>query len=45
MNIVISGRCADVGAQAAHELATSAKDGAKVKFVQNEVPDEAGIKP
>ena len=44
VNVVISGRRADVGAQAAQELAAFAKDGAKVKFVQNDVTDEAGVK-
>lgn len=39
VNVVISGRRADVGAQVAQELAAFAKDGAKVKFVQNDVTD------
>lgn len=43
INVVISGRRVEVGAQAVADIAKAATGGAQVKFVQNDVCDEAAV--
>lgn len=44
VNVVMSGRRAEVGAVALVEVSAAARDGAQVRFVQNDVSDEAKVK-
>ncbi|GJH40021.1 short-chain dehydrogenase [Capnocytophaga sp. HP1101] len=44
INVVITGRRKEVGEKAAAELAPIATNGAKIKFVQNDVRDEQAVK-
>lgn len=44
VTVVMSGRRAEVGQAAVAEVSAAARDGAQVRFVQNDVADEAAVK-
>ncbi len=44
VNVIMSGRRAEVGRAAVAEVSTASRDGAQVRFVQNDVSDEAAVK-
>lgn len=44
VNVIMSGRRAEVGEAAVAEVSAAARDGAQVRFVQNNVSDEAAVK-
>lgn len=44
VTVIMSGRRADVGKAAIAEVSAVARDGAQVRFVQNDVADEAAVK-
>ena len=44
VTVVMSGRRAEVGQAAVAEVSVAARDGAQVRFVQNDIADEAAVK-